>query len=277
MGIKQKLQSIFLVSDQQASGAPTPHNHPQKEEPTQEVPITLQHILDQFDDSADFVHKTYHSEHLHVLYFSHLVNEDRLDRDILPNLLNAKFPSHILMEQSQFEQVTDAKKGVEGILNGKAAFFYQEQAYLIDVILPAGRSVAESETESLIIGPHEAFTEQALSNLSLIRKRVHSSHLKVIQLSVGEVAKSNVYILYIKDIANEEYIQELIKRIKDIEIDAIYDTNMLIQCIDDAPYSIFTQFLTTERPDTIASKLVSGRIVGIMEESDSFQRAGKFF
>lgn len=138
---------------------------------------------------------------------------------------------------------------------------------MIDVIFPVSRTVAESETESIIIGPHEAFTEQAYTNLSLIRKRVQSSHLKVIKLSVGEVTKSDVYVLYVKDITNEKYVNEVIKRIKDIEIDAIHDTNMLIQCIDDAPYSIFAQFLTTERPDTIASKLVSGRVVGIMDGS----------
>ena len=41
---------------------------------------------------------------------------------------------------------------------------------MIDVIFPVSRTVAESETESIIIGPHEAFTEQAYTNLSLIRK-----------------------------------------------------------------------------------------------------------
>ena len=42
------------------------------------------HIIDQFDHAADFVHKSYLNERLHVLYFSHLVNEDRLERDLLP-------------------------------------------------------------------------------------------------------------------------------------------------------------------------------------------------
>ncbi|WP_237566413.1 spore germination protein [Paenibacillus sp. EZ-K15] len=275
--MKQKLKSIFLVSHEHSEDGQT-HENQQDPNPQEEVRLTLQHIIDQFDNAADFVHKTYHNERLHVLYFSHLVNEDRLERDLLPPLLNSATPLEPLTQQSQYEHVTDTKKCVESILDGMALFFYEDKAYLIDVIFPISRTVAESETESIIIGPHEAFTEQAYTNLSLIRKRVQSSHLKVIKLSVGEVTKSDVYVLYIQDIANENYVKEVIKRIKDIEIDAIHDTNMLIQCIDDDPYSIFAQFLTTERPDTIASKLVSGRIVGIMDGSPTaFSAPVNFF
>lgn len=277
MGMKQKLKSIFLVSHEYSEEGQT-HENQQDPNPQEDDRLTLQHIIDQFDHAADFVHKTYHNERLHVLYFSHLVNEDRLERDLLPPLLNSDTPLEPLTQQSQYEHVTDTKKCVESILDGMALFFYEDKAYLIDVIFPISRTVAESETESIIIGPHEAFTEQAYTNLSLIRKRVQSSHLKVIKLSVGEVSKSDVYVLYIQDIANENYVKEVIKRIEDIEIDAIHDANMLIQCIDDDPYSIFAQFLTTERPDTIASKLVSGRIVGIMDGSPTaFSAPVNFF
>lgn len=277
MGIKQKLKSIFLVNHEHADKGPAQENQ-QDPHPQEGATLTLQHIIDQFDHAADFVHKSYLNKRLHVLYFSHLVNEDRLERDLLPPVLTAEAPLALLTEQSQFKPVTDTKKCVEGILSGMAAIFYEENAFMIDVIFPVSRTVAESETESIIIGPHEAFTEQAYTNLSLIRKRVQSSHLKVIKLSVGEVTKSDIYVLYIKDITNEKYVNEVIKRIKDIEIDAIHDTNMLIQCIDDAPYSIFAQFLTTERPDTIASKLVSGRVVGIMDGSPTaFSAPVNFF
>lgn len=277
MGMKQRLKSIFLVTHEHSESGTSLYNQ-QDPNPQEEVSLTLKHVADQFDDSADFVHKIYLHGRLHVMYFSHLVNEDRLERDLLPPILNSENPLDLLTEQSQYEHVTDSKTYVEGILSGMAAFYYEDQAFMIDVIFPTSRTVAESETESIIIGPHEAFTEQAYTNLSLIRKRVQSSHLKVIKLSVGEVTKSDIYVLYIQDIANEKYVKEVIKRVEAIEIDAIHDTNMLIQCIDDDPYSIFAQFLTSERPDTIASKLVSGRVVGIMDGSPTaFTAPANFF
>src|SRR5690606_14921268 len=94
-------------------------------------------------------------------------------------------------------------------------------------------------------------------NLSLIRQRVKSAHLKVMKLSVGEVTKNNVYILYLSDITNMDYVHELVRRITNIEIDTVHDGNMLIQYIDDFPNSIFPLFQTTERTDVAVSKLVT--------------------
>jgi len=278
---KERLKSIFIedpltsVNDSETDSETVSPNTLQSAE---QQPLTLQHILDQFDDSADFVHNAYLGDRMHVMYFSHLVNEDRLERDCLPPLIQSENPLKHLETQSMYKPVSASKQCVEGILSGMAAIIFDHHAFLLDVIYPASRTVAESETETVIIGPHEAFTEQAYTNLSLIRKRVQSSHLKVIKLAVGEVTKSDVYVLYIKDIANPKFAKDVIKRIQEVEIDAIHDTNMLIQCIDDHPRSVFSQFLTTERPDTIASKLVSGRIVCLMDGSPTaFSAPASFF
>ena len=83
MGMKQKLKSIFLVNYEHAEKGPVQENQ-QDPHPQEGAALTLQHIIDQFDHAADFVHKSYLNERLHVLYFSHLVNEDRLERDLLP-------------------------------------------------------------------------------------------------------------------------------------------------------------------------------------------------
>lgn len=75
-----------------------------------------------------------------------------------------------------------------------------------------------------------------------------------------------------------DYVEKIKYRVSNIEIDSVFDTNMLLQYIDDSPYSIFPQFLTTERPDAIASKLVAGRIVGMLNGSPSlFTAPSSFF
>ncbi|PAD76841.1 spore germination protein [Paenibacillus campinasensis] len=276
MGILTSMLRKVLFNPLNETNKDQDHNH-NEDKPEQNASADLQHILDQFKRSADLIHHRYPREGLDVIYFSHMINEDKLQRDLLPPLLAAPAADIILNEQSQFQQVQNAKDCVTGILSGNAAIFYNNVAYLADVTLPASRSVEESESESIINGPHEAFNENALTNLSLIRKRVRSSHLKVIHLSVGEISKTDCYVLYMEDIANEDYLSELIRRIKNVEIDAIHDTNMLLQCIDDNPYSMFPQYMTTERPDTIASKLVSGKIVCLVDGSPSLLSAPSSF
>nr|WP_276355438.1 spore germination protein [Cohnella sp. YIM B05605] len=230
----------------------------------------MQHVLDEFRDCADLTHRSFPEIQVHLVYFSFLSDPDKLDRDVirpLRGVTREEVPR--LLRETQFQAVTDRKQLIEGILKGQTALFYRDEPYLVDVLGPKERSIGQSETETVITGPHDAFNENAGSNLSLIRKRVRSSHLKVVKLSVGEVAKNDVYVLYIDGIVNPIYVQKIIERVRQIEVDAITDTSMLIQYIDDSPLSIFPQFLTSERPDAIASKLVSGRVIGMMDGSPS--------
>ncbi|WP_308635048.1 spore germination protein [Paenibacillus silvisoli] len=238
---------------------------------TQESALpTLAHTLREFEDCYDFVHRTIPRLGIDVVFFGNLISGDRLNRDLL-NLIELLEQHELdrLFSQSQFVRTTDSKELVLAVLSGKAAFFYKGLAYTVDVASDEGRAISQSELETTITGPHDALTEQAGTSIALIRKRIKSSHLKVIRLSVGEVTKSDVFVLYIKDIANMDYVNELKKRIANVEVDAVLDTNMLIQLIDDNAYALFPQMLTSERPDAIASKLVAGRVVGMMEGSPS--------
>ncbi|SFS56454.1 spore germination protein [Paenibacillus sp. BC26] len=229
---------------------------------------TLSHTLHEFEDCSDLIHRTVPNLGVDLVFIGNLIAGDKLYRDLI-NLIETADQEQMqqFVKHSKFVPMTDSKELIVSILSGRAAIFYEGNAYVVDVSGNEGRSVSQSEQETTITGPHDAFTEDAGVSLGLLRKRIRSSHLKVIKLSVGEVTKADVYVLYIKDLADMSYINELKKRIQDIEIDAVLDTNMLIQLIDDSPYALFPQILTSERPDAIASKLVAGRVVGLMDGS----------
>lgn len=231
---------------------------------------TLAHTLAQFEDCMDIVNRELPHLGVHIVYLDTLTDETKMQHEVWEPLHDLESSQlEALFRQSQFKEQKDAKDLITGILAGKAAIFAEEQVYLIDVAGSQGRTVTQSELETTITGPHDGLTEQATLSIALIRNRLRSSHLKIIKLAVGEVSKSDVYILYVKDIANMDNVREVTQRIKDIEVDAVLDTNMLIQMIDDKPYAVFPQIITTERPDAIVSKLVAGRIVGLMDGSPS--------
>jgi spore germination protein len=244
----------------------------------QDESISLAHILEQFEDCIDVFHRNIPSIQVDIIYIPHMIDHTQLSREVMDPLANVQTDdlSHIL-EQSQFEESDDAKKIVIGILSGQVAIFHNEKVYLFFVYGPEARSVQQSETETVITGPHDAFTETAGTNLSLVRRRVKSSHLKVIKLEVGEVTKTVVFVLYIKGIANMDLVDEFVRRIRGIEIDAVYDGNMFSQYIDDFPNSLFPQFLITERPDTAVSKLVGGRILAVVDGSPAVVSAPTAF
>lgn len=228
----------------------------------------LHHVLKEFEDVADLLHRTFPQINVDIVYFGHLIGNEEFNRDVITPLLNVKETDLAqLFQQSQYVEIKDNVDAVKGILEGKIAIFHGKKAYAVDVYGPPARPVAQSEQETVITGPHDAFIETVGTNLSLIRRRLRSSHLKSIKLSIGEIAKTDVYLLYIKDIANMDMVNELVERISKIEVDSVYDNTMLVQLIDEYPNSIFPQFLMTERPDVAASKLAGGRIIGIMDNS----------
>jgi spore germination protein len=235
-----------------------------KEEPS------LERTLYEFKDCADIVYREMPDIQLQMVYFGHLMGSEHFSREILIPLGNANEEQvSQLLERSQFIEMTHLDELVNAVLNGAAAIFHKGRSYAVDVGKPESRSIQESESEVVITGPHDSFVETAAQNLSLIRRRVKSPCLKVVRLEVGEVTKTHVYILYIDGLANMEFVQEFIKRVELIEVEAIYDGNMLVQHIDDNPNSIFPQFPTTERADAAVSKLVAGRIVAIVDGSPS--------
>lgn len=231
---------------------------------------TLAHTLEQFESCMDIARRSYPQCHIEVVYLSALIGEDKLRREIIDPFSRATAEeAEAVLEQLQYVRATNAKGCIEGILNGMGAVFFRSRTYLVDLAQAVGRTIEQTETETVIAGPHDGFVENAIQNLSVIRQRIKSSHLKTVKLSVGEVTKTNVILIYLSDIANPELVRLLTERIRSVEIDGILEANMLVQMIDENPNSVFPQYMTTERPDAIASKILGGRIVGIVEGSPS--------
>ncbi|MDR3586166.1 MAG: spore germination protein [Desulfosporosinus sp.] len=67
-----------------------------------------------------------------------------------------------------------------------------------------GRSIEEPVTEPVVRGPRDGFVEDYKTNLSLIRRRIKSSRLKVELLEVGAISKTTVALCYIKGIVSSE-------------------------------------------------------------------------
>jgi len=240
---------------------------------------SLQQILSSFEQCIDLVHQSFQNNHVDIVYLVHLTDKQELFREVInPLSLANEADIERLFSENLYQEATDSEFLINEVLDGSTAIFHRQRAYYIKNNKCETRSIDKSETETVITGPHESFVESASTNLSIIRRRVKSSKLKTIKLQVGEVTKTDVYILYIDGIANMDYLQEFIKRIELIEIDAVHDSNMLIQLIDDVPNSLFPLFLTTERTDTAVSKLVCGRIIGILDGSPSiFSAPSAFF
>ncbi|WP_158318626.1 spore germination protein [Halalkalibacter akibai] len=226
-------------------------------------------VLKKLTNCDDLVKRSFPELDINILYIGHLVGTEELDQDVLTPIAQIKKDEVIhLLGRSQYQSCDDSSKVIKGILAGKAAIFHKKnQSYLIDIYVPKTRAVTAAEIETSIVGPREAFVESIEINLSCIRRRIQSEKLKVVDLQVGSLTNTKINLVYIEGLAPRDVIKQVGEKIKHLKITGVQDIHMLLEHIDDNPYSLFPQLLTTERPDVAASKLLEGKVIGLFDGS----------
>lgn len=122
------------------------------------------------------------------------------------------------------------------------------------------RSIQESTTNVSIRGSKEAFTESIETNITMVRRIINTPDLWIESMKIGKITKTDVSIMYINGIARNEIIEEVRKRLKKINIDAILESGYIEQLIEDQTNSTFPTIKHTDRPDAIAGNLLEGKI-----------------
>lgn len=167
------------------------------------------------------------------------------------------------------KKLPDMESAFAALLAGNAVFFMDgyDQAMKIAGKGYPNMGVSGAETEKVLRGSREGFTDAVKVNSALVRKRIRDTRLKVVEKTLGVRSRTVVQILYIDDLAQEELLEELKSRMDEYEIDGILDSGMLEQLTEENWYSPFPQYQTTERPDRAAQELLNGKAVVICDNS----------
>lgn len=119
--------------------------------------------------------------------------------------------------------------------------------------------IPKAESEKMMRGSREAFTEELQTNVELIRKRIPEEHLKSKRLTLGRRTKTQVRILYMDDIAYPPIVEEAYQRLLQINRDEVLDGGVAEQLTKSDMWTPFPQYQYTERPDRVSRELLNGR------------------
>ena len=161
------------------------------------------------------------------------------------------------------------EEAVAGLLTGDAILFvggYEKALKIADKGCP-GAGVQEPDSEKVIRGSKEGFTDSIKTNTALIRKRVRSNRVKVKEIKQGIRSHTVVDLVYMEDLANESVLTEIQNRLNEYEIDGVMDSGIIEQLAEKKWYSPFPQFQTTQRPDRAAMAVLEGRVVVMSDNS----------
>lgn len=130
-----------------------------------------------------------------------------------------------------------------------------------------GRSVSEPEGEIVVRGPREGFIEKAEDNMALLRKRLRTPDMKVLNLQVGSCSETNVRIVYVEGVADINLVNDIKARIESMKLETVMDSGYIEQFLTKGTPRLFTEVGNSEKPDKVAAKLAEGRVAIICDGS----------
>jgi len=216
-----------------------------------------------------------------VLYFDKMADCAVINKNILEPILaddlSENIASRNLLNELQYKVISannvknagDLNAIISALICGDAVLLVEgyDQALLISAKGWQMRAITEPDSDKVVRGPREGFTESIAVNLSLIKRKIASPDLKLKFMQIGERTHTRTCICYIRGLAAEGILKELERRLQNIQIDAILDSGYIQELIKDAPFSPFETVGYSEKPDVIASKLLEGRIALFVDGS----------
>ncbi|MEJ8544939.1 spore germination protein [Brevibacillus borstelensis] len=194
------------------------------------------------------------------------LRERDLPNDVFEHLYHKYIPYF------QLSNVATANEFIDKLLVGQVGLVIEgaQRAILMDAKVLPTRTPAEPDTERIVRGAHDGFTETLVINTVLTRRRIRDERLRFEIMQIGERTKTDVAIAYLKDVANTELIEKLKHRLQNIQIDGIPMAEKTVEeFIIGKTYNPFPLVRYTERPDVAAVHLLEGHVLIYVDTSPS--------
>lgn len=228
--------------------------------------MIYQRLKKEFNNSSDLKYKEI--DKIHVVFLESICSSDKLNDYIFKSITLNKnyFFLRDIISGPMVVYITDYRLIKDYLLNGFALIYDDKDMLVCEVKGNLYRSVTEPLAEKAVNGPKDAFNESILMNLGLIKRRIRSEHLINEDYTLGRKTKNKVSLLYLDDIAKIKYVKKVKRSLEKIDIDGIIDIEVLSQILYPSLNPLPT-ILKTERPDTVCSALLEGKIVLIADNS----------
>ena len=206
-----------------------------------------------------------------LIYLGTLVKSDTIQQLVLSGLERMDDeevqlgPPQEYIKNGELVENNELPSLLHDIVSGYIAIIFENEKVLkVQGYSAEERSISPTENETTVLGPQDAFVESLETNLSLLKRRIRSIHLKTNIVTLGTETNDSVAIVYLDNIANKENVDRVKYRINNIEYQGFPGMAMLKQMLEDKPFSPFPQFGISSRPDNAIAAVLDGRILVMM-------------
>ena len=179
-----------------------------------------------------------------------------------------------IKDQFLYAQITfsaSPKEMIQNLLSGPCLLLIDgyEQALIIDTRKYPSRNTEEPDTEKVIQGAKDGFTETLLTNCNLIRRRLRHPGLTFTLQKIGSISETDVAITYLEEHCDKNLLNHIKRNLQSLNPTAL---TMGIHSLKELliPKSFFhpmpSAFITS-RPDVACSYLAEGYILILADTS----------
>ena len=207
---------------------------------------------------------------IYILYLESVASGDQVDGFLIQNAtelfkrnkkLTELFPATNMKQIKEDEIEQFLSNGFTIVIDKKEIHAFETRATNLF------RGVAPTDTEPGLYSPKDSFIEAYQPNVGLIKRRIKTKHLKVLENNIGHYSNTKTGLLYIDNIAKQELVDEINEKLKSIDTEAILASGDLKQYLITENKNVFPTIKLTERPDMAVKALLEGKIVIIMDTS----------
>ncbi|MFW5996058.1 MAG: spore germination protein [Halanaerobiaceae bacterium] len=192
-----------------------------------------------------------------------LTRED-ISVNSVKKILNRHLPYY------EVETAQDYDTIITEIMSGAQCLFLNrvDQAIIIDGRTWLTRTPEEPELEKSTRGPADGFVETMLFNVNAVRRRIRDPNFRAEVLQVGKRSKSDVALMYIKDIINPDLLQDVKSKLEGINIDGLpLGDKSVEEIITGGTLNPLPLVRYTERPDNVTAHILEGNLVLMIDNS----------
>lgn len=236
-----------------------------------------------FKDCADFIERKFtvgkNDVQVYIAYIEQMADSKSLDRFVVENLMDGfdtesnktvfETIKNRCVSRVDIKELQTIEAAESSVLSANGVLFIDgyDKAITISVTGFPNRGIQQSETEVVIKGSKEAFTEPMRLNTALLRRRIRDTNLKMKQIVLGQISNTNITIVYMQNLVRPQILNQVEQQLNDIKIDSVLSSMYVQQYVESDWKSVFPQLETTERPDKATGALMEGRVVIIVDNT----------
>lgn len=229
-------------------------------------------MIEQFDklkDSFDVVFQTIHlnEKEITCIYLSSLTSQSAIS-DLMEGFL---FSEHqqLYFFNGSVQQIEEYKQAEFLLLSGQCIVLQNDNCYAIETRSYPTRGIHEPSIEKSIRGSSDSFDENILHNVGLIRRRIRHQDLTFELYQEGELTKTDICLVYMKDRIHFSVYDDFLHRLKNNQNIEINNERNLIEALFGKTWNPYPHVRYSERPDICSIHLLQGNLIVLVDNMPS--------